>query len=62
MFTVVNPIVLAAIFATTIIPIGLILRACGKDLLRLRQDPDAESYLIPREPPGPAPKTMSQQF
>ncbi len=62
LFKVVNPIVLGLIFLVTIIPIGLILRATGKDPLRLKFDPDAESYWIPRDPPGPEPDSMPQQF
>jgi len=62
LFKVVNPIVLGVIFGLTIIPIGLLLRAFGKDLLRMKFDPEAKSYWIEREPPGPAPETMGQQF
>jgi len=62
LFKVVNPIVLGLIFLVTILPIGLLLRAFGKDPLRLRFDPDAKSYWIPRDPPGPDPSTMPQQF
>jgi hypothetical protein len=46
----------------TIVPIGLILRATGKDPLRLKFDRDAKSYWIPRDPPGPAPDSMPHQF
>jgi hypothetical protein len=38
------------------------MRAIGKDLLRLKQEPEAESYWIVRAPPGPAPETMKDQF
>jgi hypothetical protein len=34
----------------------------GKDMLRLKWRPDADSYWIPRQPPGPAPETMKDQF
>ena len=62
LFKVVNPVVMFLLFATTIVPFGLIRRALGKDSLRLRFDPDAPSYWIPREPPGPAPESMKNQF
>ena len=62
LFTIVNPIVLALIFLVTIVPIGLGLRLFGKDPLRLRFEPDAKSYWIERDPPGPAPDSMPQQF
>jgi hypothetical protein len=62
LFKIVNPIALGAIFLVTIVPIGLILRATGKDPLRLKFDRDAKSYWIPRDPPGPAPDSMPHQF
>lgn len=62
LFKVVNPIVLGLIFVLTVVPIGLLLRAFGKDPLRLKLDPGAESYWIPRDPPGPEPASMPQQF
>jgi len=49
-------------YFTTVTPIGLLLRALGKDPLRLRFDGTAESYWIDRRPPGPAGHTMSKQF
>lgn len=62
LFTIVNPIVLGLIFLVTIVPIGLLLRAFGKDPLRLKFEPDAKTYWIERDPPGPAPESMPQQF
>lgn len=62
LFKIVNPIVMFLIYATTVVPIGLWMRLLGKDLLRLRRDPTAASYWIPREPPGPTPESMRNQF
>lgn len=62
LFKVVNPLVMFVLFTTTVVPTGLLRRALGKDSLRLRFDPDAPSYWIPREPPGPAPESMKNQF
>jgi hypothetical protein len=59
---VVNPVVMALLFFTTVTPIALIMRAAGKDPLRLKLDPDAPTYWISRDPPGPAPDTMPRQF
>ncbi len=42
-----------AIFFGVLTPIGLLLRLAGKDLLRLRREPDAQSYSLERRPPGP---------
>ncbi len=62
MFRVVNPVVLALIYAVVIVPVGLLMRATGHDPLRLKFDPGADSYWILREPPGPAPDSMPHQF
>jgi large-conductance mechanosensitive channel len=59
---IVNPLVMGFIFFVTITPIGLIMRARGKDLLRLKKQGGAESYWIKRTPPGPAPDSLKKQF
>ncbi|MFZ5523317.1 MAG: SxtJ family membrane protein [Pseudomonadota bacterium] len=59
---VVSPIALGILFYVVITPIGVVIRLTGKDPLRLKFDPDAESYWIPREPPGPPPGSMNNQF
>lgn len=62
LFRVVNPVVLALIYGLTIVPIGLLMRLLGHDPLRLKCDPQADSYWVVRDPPGPAPDTMINQF
>jgi hypothetical protein len=62
LFRFVSPVALALIYVTTIVPIGLYMRARGRDPLRLKRDPRADSYWITRQPSGPAPHTMSDQF
>jgi len=59
---VVSPIALGILFYIVITPIGVIIRLTGKDPLRLKFDPDTASYWIPREPPGPPPGSMNNQF
>jgi hypothetical protein len=59
---IISPIVLALLFFSVVMPVGLIMRFLGKDLLRLEPDPEAESYWIQRSPPGPPPATMDKQF
>lgn len=59
---IVNPLIMALIYYLAVVPIGLLLRLFGKDLLRLRRRPKAQSYWIAREPPGPEPGSMSRQF
>ena len=59
---VVNPIVMALIYYGTVVPIGLILKSCGKKLLPRTREPQATSYWIAREPPGPPRGSMLKQF
>ena len=59
---VVNPVVMALVFYGTVLPTGLVMRILGKDILRLKRQPDADSYWIVRQPPGPSPETMKDQF
>lgn len=59
---IVSPIVMGLLFFLTVTPMALVVRAMGKDLLRLKLDKDAKSYWIERTPPGPPPDTMKNQF
>ncbi|MDA1091006.1 MAG: SxtJ family membrane protein [Proteobacteria bacterium] len=59
---VMNPLIMGLLFYLTVTPIALIMRMVGKDPLNRRFDPDAKSYWVVREPAGPAPETMRQQF
>jgi hypothetical protein len=49
----VSTVVLAAVFYGVFTPLGLVMRLCGRDALRLRPDPGAGTYWEPR--PGPPP-------
>ena len=55
-------VVMALLFYGVVLPTGLIRRLLGKDPLRLRYDRAAASYWQRREPPGPDPETMKNQF
>jgi len=57
-----NPLILGLLFYLVLTPTALILRLAGKDPLRLRRDPAAPSYWIERDPPGPKPESMVNQF
>jgi hypothetical protein len=59
---VIHPIVMALLFYGAVLPTGLVMRVMGKDLLRLKRLPEADSYWIVRRPPGPSPETMKDQF
>lgn len=59
---VVNPVILGLMFYIAVVPVALIMRLVGKDPLQRRFDPQAETYWQRRDPPGPAPKSMVDQF
>src|SRR5271166_4166215 len=58
----VNPVVMTLLYVSTIVPIGVLMRLSGKDPLRLKPSPDAESYWIVRDPRRPRPEDMKNQF
>ena len=49
MHKIVNPILMGLVFFLTIMPTGLILRLLGKDPMRRKKDPQADSYWITRQ-------------
>jgi hypothetical protein len=59
---IVSPIALGILFYGVLTPIGLIIRLFGKDPLRLKLDPGAQTYWIERKPAGPPPDSMNNQF
>ena len=59
---IVTPITMGLLYITTVVPIGLIMQALGKDLLRLKTSEKAESYWIVRDPPGPEGESLKNQF
>lgn len=58
----VSPIALAIVYYGVLTPIAMTVRFAGKDPLRLKREVNAASYWIPREPPGPPPDSMTNQF
>lgn len=59
---VVSPVALGVLFYLVFVPIGAVMRVAGKDPLRLKRDAGCASYWIPRQPPGPPPDSMTNQF
>jgi len=62
MQTIVSTVALCALYYGIITPTGFIMRLRGKDPMRLRFDPAASSYWIAKDPPGPAPESLKNQF
>lgn len=59
---IVSPLVMALLFYLIITPLAFLMRLTGKDPLRLKYDPEVRSYWIAREPPGPSPESIKNQF
>jgi hypothetical protein len=59
---IMTPVVMGVVYVTTFLPIGLIMRLRGHDPLKRKRKPAGESYWIVRNPPGPDPATMPNQF
>ena len=59
---IVSPVVLALLFYLAVTPMALLMRLFGKDPMRLRPLEKGESYWIKREPPGPKPESLRNQF
>jgi hypothetical protein len=59
---VVSPLVMGMLFFVVVTPIGLLMRLFGKRPLSLEFEPAEQSYWILRQPPGPAPETIKNQF
>jgi len=62
MSIVISPIILALMYVLAIVVTGVLIRLFGKDLLSLKLKPEAESYWIKRNPPGPKFKSLTDQF
>ena len=58
----VTPVVMSVLFFATVTPVGIVMRAVGKDPLRLKWQPAAKSYWLDRATPAPAPGSLKDQF
>ena len=56
---IIAPLVMAIVYLLVMVPLGLLIRLFGKDLLCLELDPEADTYWIERETP---PQPMKNQF
>lgn len=62
LFRLVNPLIMGSVFFSTISPIGLLMRALGKNPLELKFDREAPTYWEKRIPPTALSKSMKNQF
>jgi hypothetical protein len=53
---------MALIFTIVIVPIGLLMRLMGKDLLDLRRRPEAKTYWTIKNNRSMTPQSMRDQF
>ena len=59
---IVSPLVLGILYFAVLTPVAMVMRVTGRDALRRRFDPAADSYWIPRSPPGPTAESFRDQF
>jgi hypothetical protein len=57
--SIISPIVMTLVFCITVVPVGLLMRLAGKDILRQKLDKQVQSYWIKREEPV---GSMKNQF
>jgi hypothetical protein len=59
---IVSPLAIGVVYYLALVPTSLLMRVFGKLPLQRKYDPEVSSYWIVREPPGPDPKSMNDQF
>jgi hypothetical protein len=59
---VVSPVVLGAVFFAIFTPVGVLMRAFGRDTMCRRFEAAAKSYWVKRDPPGPADDSYRNMF
>ena len=58
----VSPVVLGVIFYGIFTPIGWGMRCAGRDAMKRRLEPATRTYWVERDPPGPDPAGLPNQF
>ena len=59
---IISPIVLGLIYCLAIVPVGMLTRLFGKDLLSLKLDKAVPTYWVKREAGGPSGDSLKEQF
>jgi hypothetical protein len=59
---IMNPLIMGILFYGLVTPFGVVMRVFGSDLLDLKFDDTKKSYWKEKDPVGPPPETMKNQF
>ncbi len=59
---IVNPIVMGLMYFILFVPIGLVMKIFGRDLLRQKPDAQQSTYWVERDVSDADPQTMKNQF
>jgi hypothetical protein len=59
---IVAPVALALLYFGMFVPMGWLMRATGRDPLRVKRDATATTYWIERDPPGPPGDSLTHPF
>jgi hypothetical protein len=59
---VVSPVILGIMFYGVFTPVGWLMRATGRDAMARTWQPQAPTYWVKREPPGPAEDSFRDLF
>jgi hypothetical protein len=59
---IVTPVIMGVLFFAVITPVAYFFRLRGRDALRLKPNRAAKTYWLERQPPGPLPQSMANQF
>jgi hypothetical protein len=59
---IMNPVIMGLMFFVIFLPVALLFKFIRRDALHMRQNQEDRTYWIKRDPPGPKPETMENQF
>lgn len=59
---VMSPLILGLIYFCVFTPMGLVMRAFGRDALKMRFERAAPTYWVKRDPPGPTDDSFKDMF
>ncbi|MBV8033374.1 MAG: hypothetical protein JO035_17820 [Betaproteobacteria bacterium] len=59
---IMSPVAMAIMFFGVFAPMGFVMRLCGWDAMKRAWDPQAKTYWVRRDPPGPADDSFRNLF